>query len=318
MLGIDGVFMPDVGSAMPLDKVIDPVGPIGYLFNCLIWRVRDDPKLINLHQALAHLRATYTRFAVTVTFATASKMKRVQAVALAPRSFSADYTITYRSAQQRWFIPIPNQQQSDWIHLNPLKDGSLDVLGIRLWLDGTPTNNESATVSVRVTGDLEDPHLRLVAVQNPLPPAAQEAAFFSDALLEEMANLFEWPFSIGERPTWSNLTAEQKAEARRSYHRYLMLRESGRLVTVDTANLVLDLEVGRSAALEPFKRLHRYIDVIKEHEEMRRRQLDNTRRHLLLDEGRLADPDIERVAVVAGPPGRVKDLVVLDDGGPDE
>jgi hypothetical protein len=199
-----------------------------------------------------------------------------------------------------------------------MKDGSLNVLGIRLWLEGTPTNNENATVSVRVTGDLEDPHLRLVAVQNPLPVVAQEAAFFSAAVLEEMANLFEWPVSGGKTPTWSKLSEDEKAEARHSYHRYQMLRESGRLVTVDTANLVLDLEVGRSAALEPFKRLHRYVDVMKEHEEMRRRELDNTRRHLLLDAGRLADPDIERVAIVAGRPGHVKDLVVLDDGGPDE
>ena len=318
LLDVDGVFMPDIGSALPLDRVIDPVGPIGYLFNMQIWRVRDDPKLINVHQALAHLRATYTRFAVTVSFGAASSMKLVQAVAVAPRSFSADHTISYSTSLQKWRIQIPGQPSGSWITLTPFKDGSIEVFGIRLWLEGTPTNGETAIVSTRVTGDLEDPHLRLVAVHHPLPGAAQEVDFFNDALLEGMANIFEWPFSVGSLPTWSELTSDQQAEVRRSYHRYLMLRESGRLVTVDSANLVLDLEVGRTAALEPFKRLHRYLDVMKEHEELRRRQFDNTRRRLLLDEGRLADPDIERVAVVAEQRRKVKDLVVLDDGGPDD
>jgi hypothetical protein len=44
-----------------------------------------------------------------------------------------------------------------------------------------------------------------------------------------------------------------------------MLCDSGRLVTVDTANLLMDLEISQSPAREPFKRLHRYVDVMKEY-----------------------------------------------------
>jgi hypothetical protein len=311
-LDIDGVFLPNLGSQVPLDEVVDPVGPIGFLFNCAIWRVRDDPRLGNLHQALAHLRAAYTRFSVTVTLATSSNLTVRQAVAIAPRRFSSDYTITWRTARGKWLIPVPGKPEIDWIEVNALPDGSLDVQGIHVWLDGSPPNGETATVAVRATGDLEDPHIRLVMTQYPLPPAALEAAYFGDAVLEEMANLFQWPPPAGKVWSWSTLSADERREVRRNYHGYLMLRESGRLVTIDTANLVLDLEVGRSAALEPFKRLHRYIDVMKENEEMRRRQLENTRRTRLLTAGRLADPEIERVAVAAGPPGHLDDLVILD------
>jgi hypothetical protein len=308
-LDVDGVFMPNLGSQMPLDEVVDPVGPIGFLFNCAIWRVRDDPRLGNLHQALAHLRAAYTRFAVTVTLAGGSALSLRQVVAVAPRRFSADYAITWRTARNRWLIPVPNRPEIDWIECLPAADGSVDVQGIHIWLDGVPVDGEAATVALRATGDLQDPHLRLVMTQYPLPVTAQEQAFFDERLLEEMANLFEWARPGGGSWAWAQLSAAERERVRRTYHQYLMLRQSGRLVTVDTANLVLDLEVGRSAALEPFKRLHRFIDVMKESEEMRRRELENARRRRLIAVGRLADPEIERVTVRTGP---LDDLIVVD------
>jgi hypothetical protein len=108
---------------------------------------------------------------------------------------------------------------------------------------------------------------------------------------------------------WADLDGAAQAAVLGGYHRYLLLRDSGRLVTVDTANLVLELEASKGVALEPFKRLHRYIDVLKEEEERRRRALDNTRRDRLLADGRLGDPDIERVTVVSD---GADDLAVVD------
>jgi hypothetical protein len=311
-LDVDGVFMPALGAPVGLDDVVDPVGPIGYLFNCSIWRVRDDPKLINLHQALAHLRAAYTRFAVRVGLDAGSGLTVRQTLALAPRRFAAEYTLTYRTAWACWLIPVAGRTESDWIQVNRLPDGSLDVLGIRVWLDGEPADHETVTVSVQVTAEIEDPHLRLVAARSPLPPAGDEAGFFSDSLLADMAALYDWPPpGAGKRRTWADLTAAEQAEARARYHEFIALRESGRLVTLDSANLVLDLELGRSAVLEPFKRLHRYVDVMKEYEELRRRQADNRRRVALLDADRFGDPDIDRVTVV-GNLAELNSTVVVD------
>src|SRR6266496_8805 len=66
-LEVDGFFVPVAGSARRLSDVIDPIGPVGYLFNCAVWRLREDPRLAGMHQALAYLRAAYTRFAVSGT-----------------------------------------------------------------------------------------------------------------------------------------------------------------------------------------------------------------------------------------------------------
>jgi hypothetical protein len=75
---------------------------------------------------------------------------------------------------------------------------------------------------------------------------------------------------------------------------------------------VLDLELGNNPILEPFKRLHRYVDVMKEYEELWRRTLDNTRREALLTSGRFGDPDIDRVTFV-GARADIEDVVALPD-----
>jgi len=314
-LEVEGVFVPLSESARPLSEVIDPVGPIDYLFNCAIYRLRDDPKLANMHHALAYLRAAYQRFAVDVKPSDNAGVSRRQVVAYAPRSFSADYTFTYRKNSGKWLIENKWRDESEWFEVNVLEDGSLDALGLRIWLDGAPGDKDTLAIELRAMGDLEDPHLRLVQMLHPMPPQNVEARVFTDDLLREMsATMPELPEPDSNQPlTWDKLDDEQKAQYREHYHRFLMLRESGRLVTLDTANVVLDLEVSRSAALEQFKLLHRYLDVRKEYEETRRRALDNTRREKLLEKGLLGDPDIERVSLV-GARDDVKDAIALPDG----
>jgi hypothetical protein len=312
-LQVEGVFMPDSSSARPLSEVINTIGPIAFLFNCAVYELRDDPQLVNLHQALAYLRASYMRFAVTVTISAGAGVTFRQAVAAAPRSFSVDYTLTYRTARGKWLIPVPGRQEGDWIEVRALPDGSLDAVGLRIWLDGAPVNGATLTVRVRATADLEDPHLRLVQILHPLPAPADEPVVFTDELLREMTAMFpELGADLSHPLSWGTFTEAQRAPFRAAYHRFLMLRESGRLVTLDTANLVLDVELGDTPVLEPFKRLHRYVDVLKEYQELWRRTLDNTRREELLKKGVFGDPDIERVTLV-GTRDDIKDAIALAD-----
>ena len=313
-LEVEGVFMPDVFSALPLTEVIHPIGPIGFLFNCAIYQLRDNPKLVNLHQALAYLRAAYTRFGVTITISQGAGVTLRQVVALSPRSFLAEYTLTYRTNGTRWLIPRANLPENQWFEVRVLPDGSLDALGLRIWLDGAPVDQATLTVKVRSMGELEDPHLRLVQILNPLPAVGDELQVFTESLLREMITVLpELTPSDGQSPKWDEFTEAQKSKIRESYHRFLMLRECGRLVTLDTANVVLDLEISRTPALEQFKRLHRYVDVLKEYQELRRRALDNTRREELMKKGLFGDPDIERVTFV-GARDDIKDVVALPDG----
>ena len=79
---------------------------------------------------------------------------------------------------------------------------------------------------------------------------------------------------------------------------------------------VLPAQISTTPALEPFKRLHRYLDVRKAYEELRRSALDNTRRQALQDKGSLGDPDIERVTLV-GARSDLKDVIAVADG-PDD
>ena len=157
----------------------------------------------------------------------------------------------------------------------------------------------------------------MVQILHPLPAPGDEDLVFSDDLLQRMVMMFpELAPSGSSALTWADLTAAQKQKFRDCYHRYLMLYESGRLVTLDTTNLVLDLEPGSTPILESFKRLHRYVDVMKEYQELWRRTLDNARRDALLQKGSFGDPDIEHVTFV-GARDDIKDVVALPDPADD-
>ncbi|MGM0900298.1 MAG: hypothetical protein ACQEXB_04140 [Bacillota bacterium] len=306
----EGVFMPVAESVRPLTEVINPIGPIGYLFNCAIYQLRDNPKLANLHQALAYLRSAYQRFEVAVTSSNPGLTVR-QAVCYEPRSFSANYTLLYREQRGKWLVKTSIPDEMDWPVVNSLSNGILDILGFRIWLDGNPADGDTLDIRVKATGNLEDPHLRLIQMQNPLPASADEPLFFTKKLLQEMADIMPELSPSQGLIGWDELPEEEKSAFRENYHHYLMLRDTGRLVTLDTTNLVLDLEISQTPALEPFKRLHRYIDVKKEYEELKRRQLENQRRTELLNKSLLGDPEIERVSVISDSIN--KDLVAVLD-----
>jgi hypothetical protein len=302
-LEADGVFAPVTGSERPLNQVIDPIGPIGYLFNCAIYRLRDDVRLANTHQALAWLRAAYARFAVSCTLSADSGLTVRQAVAVAPRAFRDDLKIVYRQNRGKWLLPIAGRAESDWLELARPVDGMIEVAGVRIWLDGAPADGSELTIKVAVTSELEDPQVRMVRATEPLPASADEAQVFSPAVLRQMQALLpEVAAALGGATAWAALTPAQQDAVRAGYHESIVQRDSGRLVPLETDNVVLDLAASTTPLLEPFKRLHRYIDVVRERENARRTELDNARRKALLDAGRLGDPDIDRVALVSAQP----------------
>jgi hypothetical protein len=308
-LEVEGTFVPDPTSFRPLSDVIDPNGPIDWLFNCAVYRLRNDPKLINLHQALSHLRAAYARFAVEITTSQGAGVSVRHHVAHAPRRFEDEFTLEWKTQPATgWVLSRPGVRGTTPV-TGPV-DGTLDARGVKLWVDGTPAAGDRILVKLRVTQEVEDPHLRLVKLLYPPPAAGDEADIFTPSLIADMARILpDSGLPAGAGGGWASLSSAAQAAALANYHRYLVLRESGRLVTVDTANLVIDVEASRGAALEPFKRLHRYIDVLKEDEERRRRNLENDRRRRLLAANRLADPDIEQVRISSS---AADDLVVTD------
>jgi hypothetical protein len=81
---------------------------------------------------------------------------------------------------------------------------------------------------------------------------------------------------------------------------YLYRKNNTRLFLVDSNNLYMNLRVSDGAALEPFKRAHRYIDVLKEFENYVGLSYKNERRSKLIDDPQTFDPDIEKVVLVDG------------------
>ena len=292
---VDGLFLPLPGSIRPLTEIIDPAGPIGYLFNCAIYLLRDDSRTVNLNEALSHLRAVYTRFDVTIEPSAAAGVTVTSAVAEAPVHFDDRFALLWREARSQWLESRPGVAEDKWLVAPARADGSLDWRGIRIWLTGQPADGATIDVHAQVTADLQDPHVRSLRIRRPLPPPDQDGTVFTDERLTDMAAILP---GLPPPSKWSELDEATKARYRQAYHRYLALRETGRVVALDTANLVIDIETGAAVALEPFKRLHRYLDVLKAQEEYRRGQLDNARREALLGAGRLGDPDIEHLTVV--------------------
>jgi hypothetical protein len=299
---VAGQFVPDYSSPslVPLSEIIHPAGPIGYNANYAVFLMRGSPRLANMNQALATMRANYVRFEVTVSPPEA--LQYVDSVAYSPREEFAEYKLTFQNNQ--WSGVAIDTGTAVTVNPvdSPAETFGLDFEGIRVWLAGQPTDNEVVMVRISMLDELEDPELRLWRMTRPLPAPTAEAGFFSDIVLSEMVMYVPELRGVlgdnGPPGLWSKLDDASRKVIRRYYHRFLLARGNTIRFALDTNNLVLDLETGDKPALEEFKRLHRYVDVLKEVEEQRRRAVENQRRQLRLDNADLGDPEVERVTVV--------------------
>ncbi|MFK4145057.1 hypothetical protein [Streptomyces sp. NPDC004065] len=295
---VTGQFVPDLSpeSLRPLNELVNPAGPIGFTANCAVFQLRAGPALVDLNDALTLLRSAYVRFAVSVTVASGDLEVR-KAVAYEPRHESAQYDLTHDGTAWR---AVDSGSGATVPVAAPVAHAA-DVQGIRLWLSRAPAAGDRLTVAVAVTDELEDPELRALGMSRLLPPDATAGDFFSPALLADMASYLPEVAAVAgtEGTRWADLDDEERAVVRREYHRYLLVRDHTRRFVLDTNNVVVDIDVGRTPVLEEFKRLHRAIDVLKELQESVRRRLENSRRQERLAGNDLSDPDIDSFVVVA-------------------
>lgn len=103
---------------------------------------------------------------------------------------------------------------------------------------------------------------------------------------------------------------------RAEWGEYLYRKGNTRRFLLDSNNLYLNLRVSGGAALEPFKRAHRYLDVLKTAEQVSGERLKNDRRTALLNSDQAFDPDIQKVVVVSGGASPAAVVAGLDSESP--
>jgi len=176
--------------------------------------------------------------------------------------------------------------------------------GVSINFSAFPKEKTKYEVNVFNTGEIQDPELVKIKLNNPLPEPALEEDFFSSRLLMDMSyHIPEIQTLLWEENTdaWRSLSKKSREKIRQNYHPYLLKREHTRQLLLETNNLLLDIDVGKTPVLEDFKRLHRAIDVMKELEEYYKRKDENLRRILRIRNNDLSDPDIENLTVIQEP-----------------
>ena len=114
----------------------------------------------------------------------------------------------------------------------------------------------------------------------------------ADPLLDDNGDVIRVPNGDLKRP----ISQDEWGE-------YLYRKNNTRRFLVDSNNVYLNIRASGGAALEPFKRAHRYLDVLRAAEELRGERLKNIRRANLAASERAFDPDIEKVVIVGSESG---------------
>ena len=299
--GVRGRFLPSLNpkDRRRLADILDLSGPIGFLGNCAVYRLRSDAPSFARHESLAAFRSAYLEFEWEgwVTQADAGGSEVYHVAALRPRFRVARYQLTKLDDDAAWKATLTATGEE--VSVRIARGGkALHVDGLYVQFSAKPGKDFSTELSIRATDAAQDPEVRMAPLEHSLPAANEEAAFWTEPLLKTMVQHLADLAALwaeGDARTWDNLSKAAKQEVRNCYYDYLVRSRHTRQVVVDGENLVLDLDVGSTVALEEFKRLHRAVDVLKELENWSRLEAENDRRRRRMDNGELSDPDIEQL-----------------------
>jgi hypothetical protein len=291
-----------------LSDLIDPSGPISFYENYAVYTLRSSGEVRSLTELFAYYRLFYSTPPRFVHHRAGSNLQ-IGISTRTPHSLKyGSYVLTFRTQGTIRMLKVErylSAQVKELIADLPYEMGWWDPSPeglVFLVTQVAPAEGEQYRFQI-VPPVLEDPEVREVKLEQPLPPAGDpgEANVFTTELLEDMLlvlpGLGAYIEQTGHGPVdtlqgWQNgVPATAKDAFRRYYYEYVVRKRHLRFVVVDTNNVVLNLFTSDDSALEPFKRAHRYLDVLKAEQDVERRRR-------LLAAGDLADPDIETVVRV--------------------
>lgn len=321
-----GYFVPAVTDfeqhTAPLSDLVNPAGPIGFAGNYAIFYLRQSTRWSTLLQMLSIIQAPYLAFDVYIEGDSLNQAIDLRATVSDNITGPAHYRCTY-DAGGNGVPKLSIKELRDgktWLVVRdiPIKDDSSIVfLGIRLWISGMAAFADGDVFDIVVTTQqyLEDPELKALRWTLPSLVEKDKATFYSPTVISEMREYFTDVFlafaNSAHDITWAKSSAEQRKILEDRYYDYLLRKRHTRRIMLDTNNLLLRREVDSDTTLEPFKGLHRVIDVLKANEEFNEIVLENERKRARLKADKLGDPDVEKVTVVASVPGAAN-LAALD------
>ena len=329
---VDGYLLPAITSyqndTVPLADLINPAGPIGFAGNYAVFYLRQSSRWASLTEKIALIQAPYLTYDVSIDRGTLPATVQVKA-AVSDDIIGAcrlRCTVSFGSGQLPQLTAEEWRDGSHWVSLGTqsFRDGvPLQFAALRIWVSTIQalSDGDRFEALARPGQFLEDPELK--ALRWSVPPLASDrrADFFTPSVIAEMREYFSDVYLAlsGESLdlTWEQCSAAQQALMVSRYYDYLLRKRHTRRIVLDTNNLLLTREVDSRTTLEPFKGLHRVIDVLRAGEDMRAVALENERKRLRLDAAKLGDPDVDKVTVVAAG-AAAADLAALDglDAGP--
>ncbi len=259
---IKGRFEPIPGSEAPLSELIDPSGPLGFTGNYAIFRIRDTLLTAGYSQLLWQVaRPYFGNPDLKVTGAVAGAR-----VSYPDLYIGANYDIT-RVADSHI---NPGDFEITRTFLGEEEKVPAEGLDIRQEEVRGTELGERKTLTVIL---IKDDGVEIAFVD----PPAKDTTFSVRRSEVELRD----PELLALRLKFPRKTDDELRER--------LKEENTRLVLVDTGNLKLDIDP--KPLLEPFKQLHRLLDVALVGAEI-------DRRHRLLESANLSDPDIEKLVVL--------------------
>jgi len=315
---IEGYYTPDVTDTacdtVQLNEIIDPVGPIGFIGNYSVFYFRQTGRYRSLENVLRHINIPYSQLAVNVEHANfaADSPFRITSAAGPGRISEGFYQLRFSRAigGAGGFEVTPECGLQFEAVLNG-DDSTVEFLDLCIKIDKRGEGDrdlqdgDTFLVSVRIIPVLEDPELKAIRCDYPPPSQSAEEHFYNVDFLERFAELFPKFAYEAEiegllELEWNLLSSHLKSMVRNNFAEYILRDRHTRQLLLDTNNVLLSRVVDDASTLEPFKGLHRYLDVLNAHADFRNKQLENERRETRISQNKLGDPDIEKVTVVAG------------------
>lgn len=332
---VEGQFAPAIRNqardTRMLAELADLSGPIGYCGNYSVYRLKFSEEWDSLVNMINLARMPYMQIAASVQPADAADADKwfCFAVASPSRQEERRYRLIYSAGPEPEFAVEAEQAAEVYeevVRVPYRAERPIQFQAVRVWLEPAAgvalADGQVFLLHVRILPVLEDPERRSLKWSSGPLRRDQEAEIFTAETIWSFADLFADCMEIlrdvdPATLSWATLPETAKAILRGRYFDYLLRNLHSRRILVDSNDVILTREVDTMTSLEPFKAMHRYIDVLSAYEDVVAKRLENRRYAARLGEGRLGDPNIDRMTVFAGS-ANVNDLVALDDNDDDD